>query len=89
MIDQFDDLLKLANEQALKQHLFLVYTIAELPEDSTEEQRREFEQGHGGALVRRPVSTSAPRTSSRLQTWNTRRASLSLSGTFCLSRQWT
>ncbi|AWB35218.1 ribonucleotide reductase subunit alpha [Orrella marina] len=51
MIDQFDDLLKLANEQALKQHLFLVYTIAELPEDSTEEQRREFEQGHGGALV--------------------------------------
>lgn len=51
MIDQFDDLLKLANGQALKQHLFLVYTVAELPEDCTEEQRRQFEQGQGGALV--------------------------------------
>lgn len=51
MIDHFDDLLKLAREQAHIQHLFLVYTIAELPEDSTEAQREEFEQGYGGALV--------------------------------------
>ena len=50
MISTFDELLQAARQQPLAQHLLLVYTQAELPEDSTQTQRAEFEAGMGGAL---------------------------------------
>ncbi len=54
-ITSFDDLLAAARAQAEPQRLLFVFAAAELSEDSTEEQRRQFEAGQGGALV--PVMT--------------------------------
>lgn len=50
-IASFDDLLLAARSQAEPQRLLLVFTGAELPEDSTPAQREEFAQGQGGVLV--------------------------------------
>jgi len=50
-ISSFDDLLSAARQQDLPQRLLLVFATAELPADSTPEQRRRFEAGAGGALV--------------------------------------
>lgn len=50
-ISSFDDLLLAARAQPEPQRLLFVFAGAELPEDSTPEQRRAFEQGEGGALV--------------------------------------
>jgi hypothetical protein len=50
-ISNFDDLLAAARQQAQAQRLLLVFATAELPDDATAEQRAEFEQGGGGALV--------------------------------------
>lgn len=50
-ISCFDDLLSAAKQQHLPQRLLLVFATAELPADSTPEQRRRFEAGTGGALV--------------------------------------
>lgn len=50
-ISNFDDLLQAARAQPLPQRLLFVFAGAELPEDSTEEQRAGFEAGQGGALV--------------------------------------
>jgi hypothetical protein len=50
-ISSFDDLLRAARQQAEPQRLLLVFMGAELPEDSTPEQRRRFAAGAGGALV--------------------------------------
>ena len=50
-ISCFDDLLAAAKQQDLPQRLLLVFANAELPADSTPEQRRRFEAGTGGALV--------------------------------------
>ena len=50
-IASFDDLLSVARAQADPQRLLFVFAGAELPADSTPEQRREFETGAGGALV--------------------------------------
>ena len=54
-ITSFDNLLAAARAQAEPQRLLFVFAAAELSEDSTEEQRRQFDAGQGGALV--PVMT--------------------------------
>ena len=55
-ITNFNDLLAAARQQEQPQRLLFVFTAAELDPDSTAEQRRDFEAGHGGALV--PVMTA-------------------------------
>jgi len=55
-ISNFDDLLAAARQQEHPQRLLFVFTQAELDPDSSEAQRRDFEAGHGGALV--PVMTA-------------------------------
>ncbi len=50
-ISSFDDLLRAARRQPEPQRLLFVFARAELPEDSTPEQRRRFAAGDGGALV--------------------------------------
>jgi hypothetical protein len=50
-ITSFDDLLRAARRQAEPQRLLFVFMGAELPEDSSPEQRRRFSAGAGGALV--------------------------------------
>ncbi len=50
-IATFDDLLRAAHEQPEPQRLLFVFAGAELPEDSTPEQRRRFDAGAGGALI--------------------------------------
>ena len=50
-ISSFDDLLMAARQQPLPQRLLFVFAAAELPDDSTPEQRADFEAGQGGALV--------------------------------------
>ena len=50
-ISTFDDLLRAAREQPEPQRLLFVFAGAELPEDSTPEQRRRFDAGAGGALI--------------------------------------
>ncbi|MCB1559851.1 MAG: ribonucleotide reductase subunit alpha [Xanthomonadales bacterium] len=49
-LQDFSDLLKVAGEQAEPQRLLLVFAAAELPRDATEEEKRRFEHGKGGAL---------------------------------------
>jgi hypothetical protein len=50
-IEHFDDLLAMARAQPTHQRLLMVFAKAELPDDATEAQRLDFEQGRGGALV--------------------------------------
>ncbi len=50
-ISSFSDLLSAARAQQEPQRLLFVFTAAELADDSTEEERRRFEAGEGGALV--------------------------------------
>ena len=50
-ISSFDDLLRAARQQPEPQRLLFVFMGAELPEDSTPEQRQRFAAGVGGALV--------------------------------------
>lgn len=50
-ISNFDDLLRTACAQPEPQRLLFVFAGAELPDDSTPEQRARFEAGQGGALV--------------------------------------
>jgi hypothetical protein len=50
-IGNFDDLLRAARAQPEPQRLLFVFAAAELPEDSSPEQRARFEAGEGGALV--------------------------------------
>jgi hypothetical protein len=50
-ISSFDDLLRAARQQPEPQRLLFVFMGAELPDDSTPEQRRRFAAGAGGALV--------------------------------------
>jgi len=50
-ISSFDDLLLAAREQSEPQRLLFVFANAELPDDSTPEQRARFEAGQGGALT--------------------------------------
>jgi len=50
-IASFDDLLIAARTQAAPQRLLFVFAGAELPEESTPEQRHQFNTGTGGALV--------------------------------------
>jgi len=47
----FDDLLRAARQQPEPQRLLFVFAGAELPDDSSPEQRRRFAAGAGGALV--------------------------------------
>jgi hypothetical protein len=50
-IASFDDLLQAARAQPEPQRLLFVFAGAELPPDSTPEQRSRFEEGRGGTLV--------------------------------------
>lgn len=50
-IQNFNDLLSAARSQSAPQRLLFVFVGAELPEDSTDQQRLSFEAGLGGALV--------------------------------------
>ncbi len=50
-ISSFDDLLRAACTQSEPQRLLFVFANAELPDDSTEDQRTSFQSGHGGALT--------------------------------------
>lgn len=50
-ISSFDDLLQAAHQQAEPQRLLFVFASADLPDDSTPEQRDRFLAGQGGALV--------------------------------------
>jgi hypothetical protein len=50
-ISSFDDLLRAAREQPEPQRLLFVFAAAELPGDSTPEQRARFQAGEGGALT--------------------------------------
>mgnify|MGYP003503883617 FL=1 len=50
-IYSFDDLLRAARLQPQPQRLLFVFAGAELPDDSTPEQRQRFAAGRGGALV--------------------------------------
>jgi hypothetical protein len=49
-IQSFDDLLQAARVQSDPQRLLFVFAGANLPEDSTPEQRARFDAGEGGAL---------------------------------------
>ncbi len=51
MIATFEDLLRAAHSQPEPQRLLFVFAGAQLPEDSTTDQRLRFEAGQGGALV--------------------------------------
>lgn len=50
-ISSFDDLLHAVRKQPEPQRLLFVFANAELPDDSTPEQRARFEARQGGALV--------------------------------------
>jgi hypothetical protein len=50
-IEHFDDLLRAARAQPQPQCLLLVFVQVELPEDSSDAERADFEAGQGGALV--------------------------------------
>ena len=50
-IASFDDLVRAARKQPQPQRLLFVFANAELPDDSTPEQRAGFEAGQGGALT--------------------------------------
>ena len=50
-IASFDDLLIAARTQEGPQRLLFVFAGAELPEECTPEERRQFDAGTGGALV--------------------------------------
>ena len=54
-LSSFDDLLRMATQQASLQRLLLVFCQAELPEGATPQQMAEFEAGEGGVLV--PVAS--------------------------------
>ena len=47
----FDDLLRAARQQPEPQRLLFVFVGAELPADSSPDQRRRFDAGAGGALI--------------------------------------
>jgi len=49
-IATFDDLLRAARAQPEPQRLLFVFARAALPDDSTPEQRAQYEAGRGGAL---------------------------------------
>jgi len=50
-IRTFTDLLAAAQSQQEPQRLLLVFAVAELPRDSSAEERAAFERGEGGALT--------------------------------------
>ena len=50
-ISSFDDLLRVARHQPGPQRLLFVFAGAELPDDSTPEQRCQFASGAGGTLM--------------------------------------
>lgn len=60
-IATFEDLLRAAHAQPEPQQLLFVFAGAELPDDSTADQRAGFEAGEGGALVPLMSVDKAPR----------------------------
>jgi hypothetical protein len=59
-ISTFDDLLHAARAQREPQRLLFVFAGAELPADSTPEQRARYEAGEGGALTPLMTVDKAP-----------------------------
>jgi hypothetical protein len=59
-ISSFDDLLQAARQQPEPQRLLFVFASADLPDDSTPEQRERFLAGQGGALVPMMVVDKLP-----------------------------
>jgi hypothetical protein len=51
IISGFQSLLEAARRQPEPQRLLFVFVRAELPDGATAEERRQFEQGQGGALT--------------------------------------
>lgn len=51
MTATFDGLIAAMREETEPQRLLMVFTVAELPEDASAEERARFEAGQGGALV--------------------------------------
>ncbi len=49
-ITQFADLLSAAQGQAEPQRLLFVFVTAQLPDDATEAERQQFQEGQGGSL---------------------------------------
>lgn len=50
-ISNFDDLLRAARQQPEPQRLLFVFARAELPDNSSAEQRAAYDTGHGGTLA--------------------------------------
>lgn len=59
-VSHFDQLLKAAAAQPDPQRLLFVFAQAELPEGATEEQRKNFAAGKGGALTPLACVDKAP-----------------------------
>lgn len=51
MTATFDGLIAAMREEPEPQRLLMVFTVAELPDDASAEERARFEAGQGGALV--------------------------------------
>lgn len=50
-ITNFNDLIQAARYEVLPQRLLFVFVAVELPPDSTEQQRADFDAGQGGTLT--------------------------------------
>lgn len=50
-ITTFSDFLQAAAQQPLPQRLLFVFVAVELPADCTDQQRADFDAGHGGTLT--------------------------------------
>ncbi len=59
-ISSFEELLQAARAQPEPQRLLFVFAAAELPDDSSADERRRFQAGEGGALAPRMCVDKAP-----------------------------
>lgn len=51
MISSYDEFIASAKQQTEPQRLLFVFCQAELPEDASQDEKAEFEQGQGGSLA--------------------------------------
>ena len=59
-LSTFTDLLEAARSQSEPQRLLLVFAVAELPRDATDEEKARFARGEGGALAPRVCVDKRP-----------------------------